>query len=341
MYNLQTFLQENYDISIDSFNYINGTELIEMFNLDEIDLTKYNSAKKTNHGIFINITDCINIIQKYNIEELLFLLDTSTMCSRCNKTFLTKYHLQRHLNNKRVCVLDKLKCVTCDRIFASLTNLKKHQSTIKHTKKLMTVNTQTNIVNGDHNHNTFIGNLYLVVQKEDFYDPNFWQKLTKAESLNVLKGGSECLQNLVKEKHFNVNRPEYNNVISENIKDKRSAIYTKKEWMTKNIDEVATELVASCSKDIRLILKKHELYLKEEEIEKVIKCLNRIGDLTPEEIASHTSRTAEMREDEAKASYDELVERMKRIGVNKIKMRDNIRNIIYDGTKRMQLKRNR
>ena len=339
MYNLLLFLKENYDIPMDSFNNINGTELVDVFNINNIDLTTYSSAIRTTDGIFISYDDCADIIQKYNIEELLFLINYEARCKKCSRTFHSKYHLQRHLNKQKSCIKEHLRCIPCNKQFVSMINLRKHVNTKKHSVTVSKTTAINNVMNGG-THNTQINNnIYVIVQKEDFYDPNFWKKLTKDESLNVLKGGSECLQNLIKEKHFNTNRPEYNNVLSENIKDKRAAIYTKKEWMTKNIDDVATELVESCSKDIRLILKKHELDLTEEEIEKVIKCLNRIGDLSQEEIASHTSRAADMRVDEAKASYEELVARMKRIGENKKKMRDNIRNIIYDGTRRMKLKR--
>ena len=342
---LISILRDTYNITINKNNLINGTEFLEKFKLTNINLNEYPSVTKKKSQLYINYNDCMSIIYKYNMTDLLALVGIKFQCEECEKIFTNRRNLLFHKTSKTACEKNKLSCTVCDRKYRTNALLRKHFKTPKHITavnlKVVNNSSTANVINGNNNtHNTQINNnIYVIVQKEDFYDPNFWKKLTKDESLNVLKGGSECLQNLIKEKHFNTNRPEYNNVLSENIKDKRAAIYTKKEWMTKNIDDVATELVESCSKDIRLILKKHELDLTEEEIEKVIKCLNRIGDLSQEEIASHTSRAADMRADEAKASYEELVARMKRIGENKKKMRDNIRNIIYDGTRRMKLKR--
>ncbi len=345
MTHMLSFLRDNYEITVEN-NLVNCTELIEVFELDDVDISEYKSKTKIDGDIYINKSDCLKFVLNNNIKELLFLIDTKFQCDKCHKIFSSKRNLQSHNETQKNCSDKKYSCLECNKNYASRTTLLRHQKTQKHIKATSFINTDiqgnNNSVNNSKNktiNKTINNNIIIVMPKNDFYDVELWNKLSTEEQLNILSG-SDYIQNLVKAVHFNKDKPESHNVISENMRDKRGAIYANGEWKSKNLVKIATELMENRTNDIKLILEKHKLSLSPEVIEKVNNCLKRIISVPEEEIAEHVKKVAELPPIEALELSNKLGERINKIDKNKKELQEEIQMIIYDYTKSLKLKRN-
>ncbi len=341
--NVLTFLRDNYNVTIKN-NLVNCTELIKLFNVKDVDMSDYNSKKKINGDTYIDNSDCLKFILNNNITELLFLINSKHKCDRCEKIFSSKQRLQTH--SKINCLEEKHKCLICNKKYASRTTLIKHQKSQKHIKASTIIESRpVTEMNNNNNCVAKIDNsinktvINLIIPRNDFYDSGLWNKLSEEKQLDVLRS-ENCIKTLIKATHFDKDKPEYHNVMSENIREKRGAIYTDGEWQSKKLGKIATELMENKTKDVKLILEKHKLSLSKEDVAKVDNCLRRIVNITPEEIVEHGKNTAGMSAVQALESSNELVQRMNRIDENKKELCEEIQMIIYDHTKKLGLKRN-
>ncbi len=344
MEKLLSFLENNYDVTVKD-DLVNCTELAKIFNLQDVDLLQYKSAKKIKTNIYLCGGDCVTMIKTNNIRELFFLTEKIYCCENCGKIFSRKYNLEQHTINEK-CKKNDTTCTTCNKKYDSRAKLKRHFTSKKHIELIKTSTTlnKSNLVNvhGNKNslttNNTINYNLNIVIPK-DFYDPNLLNDLTEQEKMTILTKGVDYVQNLVKMMHFKANNPETHNVISENVREKRGAIFTDGEWKSKNITKIATELMENRTKDIRIIFDKYKLLLSKTDFEKVESCLKKIVPVAPEEFTEHTKKTTGLPAIQALEMSNELLARINRIEQNKKELIEEIQLIIYDNTKKLKLKR--
>ena len=110
-------------------------------------------------------------------------MDNEHICYRCDKSFTTKYSLNRHLNKKLPCdnKIIELKCSTCLKLFSNKQNLKTHQNkkickppdlellqnkilALEQKQKQMQITNNTQ--NNNTNNNIICNNNYFLSQEE-------------------------------------------------------------------------------------------------------------------------------------------------------------------------------
>jgi hypothetical protein len=199
------------------------------------------------------------------------------MCNKCGFFFSRKSSLNYHTTNN-VCGKSDFKCADCGYIYSNKTALnrhfesKKHLSThsVRHTN--INDSNHTNISIGNNNHinnitvnQTQVKNVFLIL---DYRDSKLIDTIKGHEAYAILTK-DDFIGSLTQQIHFDKNKPSGNNVICENIKDKRAVVYSKGKWQTKDLKLVAQELFDDRARDIKTIFDRHKLSLSEEKIEQI------------------------------------------------------------------------
>jgi len=163
----------------------------------------------------------------------------------CNKTFKSKYDLNRHNNKKYKCTYDdaQLKNITDKNIYIEiikqkntlLTQMENEIKLIKNEIKLKdeiiklnrcntnienTTNTNKGTINNTTNNNI---NITLPFGKEV-------DKITDAEYNDVFKRCYACIAYYVRLKHFSNDNPENHNVFISNMRDQYIQIFENDAW---------------------------------------------------------------------------------------------------------------
>lgn len=107
----------------------------------------------------------------------------------------------------------------------------------------------------------------------------------------------------------------FDNVMEENIKVGRCVIFTNSEWKSKNIDEIADELIKNRTEDIRIMLDKHKSALSDSKIERVEQYLKKITDVTPEDLLDHRTNIANKTPQEQIVADKKFLNKMKKISL--------------------------
>ena len=202
------------------------------------------------------------------------------ICTKCNKSFKRKLHLQAHENKKNPCNITKvIECEHCNKTFTRTTTLKSHllickvKINLDMTKKMqvmedniielknennklksLTIHTQNNT--NCNNTNIINNNITIKVSRFGFERRD---KLTPEENKDIIDGGKNCLLRCISTFHFNKRLPEYRNVLFSNLKSSTGLIYALNktihpEWLAQDIDEIIDTLIKCRSEDVKDIL---------------------------------------------------------------------------------------
>ena len=207
------------------------------------------------------------VAQKSNtdshIKKTILKIDSSLKkeykCPECNILFSKNSNLHRH---KKICKIKiKKENEVKEKIFKQLLEEMKEQNKkleiiIEENKELKnkvqkienkninngTINTNNNTLDQSNITNNI--NIQLVAYgKEDY------EKLTDKEYQIIINKGFKSVQELVKNLHFNKNRPENHNIYISNIRDNNVMIYDGRKWQLRNRKETIEELYIA-KKDI-------------------------------------------------------------------------------------------
>jgi len=193
-------------------------------------------------------------------------------CNFCNKIFTRKDNLHRHYkkcknkeNNE-----DKIK-----QLEATINELKIQVQTILnekgkiHHKTLQKINNQLNNINNG----SIINNTYV-----KFGDLDYEKILNSKQVKNILNKQFKCLEESIKQIHFNDQLPEYNNVFITNMKDDIAYVFDGKQFIFVRKNEMLNELIDSHVNEINLSLEKNKNKINEYYVNKIEEFLNKLND---------------------------------------------------------------
>jgi hypothetical protein len=193
-------------------------------------------------------------------------------CEKCGQIFVKSYNYNKHKNRKHPCNVSKIqngnieipkgifvalknKCEYCNKQLSNSSNCLKHMKICKHRENIVlkelvdqikiqnekilelqeqnkkSVNFTGSSINNSNNkiNNTQINNTFKVLAfgKEDM------SYLTDDKIKQIMSTGDECVINMIKEKHFNNEKPEHSNICVSNIRSELMMIFDGKDWCLK------------------------------------------------------------------------------------------------------------
>lgn len=340
MNKLIRYLDEEHNIEIKNGCLINGVEFLQKFCLSNIDLHDYSGTVMKNNKLYITPKACEEISMSENVLDLLCALELKFICDKCDEIFSTRQKYILHINRKIPCDRSHLVCKDCGVQCCSTKSLTKHNKSKKHLK---IINNIQQINNGTMNYsiigsNGTINNTYIMV---DYNDIKQLEKanLTEPEIkklIAILKktNSEELLRKLMFMINFDKTKPHLNNIIHENMKTKRCAVYEDGDWKSADLNKVSEELLNARGKDIKTIFEKYKLEFTTEEQKAILELIDRINSMPikpdPPENPDNIDANEEL--EKSNASIKESLKNKKR-WIEKIKL------IIFDGSKRLGLKR--
>ena len=200
-------------------------------------------------------------------------------CEKCKKYFKTKYSLQRHLNKKIPCTIEKLQCHRCNQLFNSRSTLCRH-------RKICTKNIENRIIINTpftckycHKNCKHRTHMYRHIRnhcniKELFEEPNSYgdenMEWIKRNILNIVDESSNCesLEDFIefsfKKLHFNDHVLENRNIKVNNKRDffERDiiSIYQNHQWKLVNNKKIvhhSTQKFVQCLEESLVDIKKN------------------------------------------------------------------------------------
>jgi len=195
-------------------------------------------------------------------------------CKYCKKLFANRHSRWRH---EKTC-----KNNTQNNILEENNNLKELTNTFKkeildlktqiteilntqakiHPKTLQKINKQlinnTNGNNNTINNGTVINNTYV-----KFGSISHSKLLSEKTILNILSKPYQCIEESIKNIHFNKNLPEYNNIYITNMKDDIVYIFDGKKFISVKKNEVIEDLIDNHKEQIKDSFEEYKSKLRE------------------------------------------------------------------------------
>ena len=167
-------------------------------------------------------------------------------CKFCNKTFLRKDSLPRHLktckekkkdDEEKNNLLNLVEMLNEQMKEQSEQMKKKDEQMKKKDEQITELIKKAGIQNSNITQN-IQQNIKLVAYKE-----TDMSHLTEQDYLYCLNRSNMCIPNLIKKIHFNPKKPENHNIYISNIKNKYVMIYDGKKWNLENRNDAIDELI--------------------------------------------------------------------------------------------------
>jgi len=217
--------------------------------------------------------------------------NTINKCKYCNK-ILSRYDaLKRHYN---ICNENKDENKTID-LEKEINELKSqfalilkekgkmhHKTLQKFNNKLNTINNSSinngninnsGVNNGNINNGKIINNTYV-----KFGNLDYTKIFNDKQIMDILKKQYRCLEESIKQVHFNENHSEYNNVFITNMKDDTAYIFDGKKFILVWKKEMLNELIDTHTNEINISLEKNRNKLNQSYVTRLEKFLDMLND---------------------------------------------------------------
>ena len=243
-------------------NIVNNNLCIEKLDKYIKKFNKYNKMQYMQYFFKDKNVELDNKIKKY-------------ICNDCNREFNKYESLQYHINNK-VCKKNnqfktdnKLQCKNCNKEFSKIDRLKYHISKQVCYKKEDLMAIQKNLINNSNNSNNLnnitnntnntqnttnnIQNnqnnqqIIIAVNNADDFKKvvdmipfrNTGYDIPLTNYIDYINNPGQAIKKIIKDQHFNPNKPERMNILNTNRRDNRVQIFDKDEdnvlrWLTKD-----------------------------------------------------------------------------------------------------------
>ena len=195
-----------------------------------------------------------------------------TLCKYCNKKYSTPQNRWKH---EQKCKLKKTAMDEMNILKETINELKNQVSSLLkdkgkiHHKTLQKINNQLNNINNG----SIINNTYV-----KFGDLEYEKILNNNQIKHILNKQYKCLEESIKQIHFNEDIPEYNNVFITNMKDDIAYVFNGKQFISIRKNEMLNDLIDTHIKEINLSLEKNKNKLNEKYVTKLEKFLDMLND---------------------------------------------------------------
>ena len=139
-------------------------------------------------------------------------------------------------------------------------NCKIHPKTLQKINKQLINNTNNNTTINNTNNNTtnIINNTYVKFGRIELA-----KILPKETILKILNRPNYCLEESIKNVHFNSNMPEYNNIFITNMKDNLAYIFDGKQFISVKKNEIIDEIIENHKEEIELSIDEYKDKMRE------------------------------------------------------------------------------
>jgi len=190
-----------------------------------------------------------------SIKELIKQsLESKTICKFCNKIFVNKKNIERHILNS--CNSKKYMIVGINDINNKINKLKEEIIELENKEKndnlekkiKILQNTVDKLVNTEHNskNNTTINNQTinnnLTININSFGKESL-DHITEADFKKYLNGFFKGFLNLMEKIHFDVNAPQNHNICLTNMRSKYINVCENNNWVLKEKNEIVDKLI--------------------------------------------------------------------------------------------------
>jgi hypothetical protein len=198
-------------------------------------------------------------------------------CEYCNKEFNTRQAKSKHkkkcnkIENNKIQLLEeqnKQFAQTINELKAQVAMILKEKGKIHH-KTLQKINNQLN----NTNNGTIINNTYV-----KFGNLDYEKVLNKNQIKNILNKHCKCLEESIKQIHYNDELPEYNNIFITNMKDDIGYVFNGKQFISVRKNEMLNELIDTHVNEINLSFEKNKNKMNEYYVTKIEKFLDMLND---------------------------------------------------------------
>jgi len=157
---------------------------------------------------------------------------------------------------------------TINELKAQVTMILKEKGKIHH-KTLQKINNQLNNINNGN----IINNTYV-----KFGELDYERILNSKQVKNILNKQFKCLEESIKQIHFNDQLPEYNNVFITNMKDDIAYVFNGSHFISVRKNEMLNDLIDTHVNEINLSLEKNKNKINEYYVNKIEDFLNKLND---------------------------------------------------------------
>jgi hypothetical protein len=201
-------------------------------------------------------------------------------CDFCNKEFNTRQSKSKHKkkcteNNKFKEIEEQNKQLmqTINELKNQVSMILKEKGKIHH-KTLQKINNQLNVNQSNNiNNGSIINNTYV-----KFGELEYEKILNNNQIKHILNKQYKCLEESIKQIHFNEDIPEYNNVFITNMKDDIAYVFNGKQFISIRKNEMLNDLIDTHIKEINLSLEKNKNTLNEKYVTRLEKFLDMLND---------------------------------------------------------------
>jgi transposase-like protein len=207
-------------------------------------------------------------------------------CTYCNKTFNFRQNKYQH---EKTC---KLKEHPNKNIEETIIDLKKQVAFLLnekgriHYKTLQKINNQLTNVNNNNINNGVINNTYV-----KFGNMEYEKILNPKQIRNILNKKYTCLEESIKQIHFNKDFPEYNNVFITNMRDNLAYVFNGDKFISIRKNEMLNDLIDQHTNEINISLEKNKNKITQQTIEIIENLIDKLNNNENKFIDNNNNKT--------------------------------------------------
>ena len=221
-------------------------------------------------------------------------INRKIICKFCNKKYSTPQNRWKHeqkcksrSNNDKD--KDKIKQLeeTINELKHQIVTIMKEKGKVHHKTLNKINNTLTNSINNTNNGK--ITNISNVIVK--FGDLEYERILNSKQIKTILNKQYLCLEEAIKQIHFNDNLPEYSNIFITNMKDDIGYVFNGNQFISVKKNEMLNELIDCHLKEINLSLEQYKDKINNVYVRRIEKFLDMLNDDDTKFTDENNSRT--------------------------------------------------